>query len=154
MDKVVVTALLLVAGVISAVFVFNSLFPIITQSSDAMVSMERRADDRLKTQIQIIHASANITDSTVVVWVKNVGSTRILAPEGSDLFFGPQGDFVRLPYGTGTPSWQYVVENDTEWNPTRTIQITISDYSGLASGRYFMKLVLTNGISDESYFSW
>jgi archaellum component FlaG (FlaF/FlaG flagellin family) len=126
---------------------------VITQSSDAMVSMERRADDRLKTQVQIIHASANIPDSTVVVWVKNVGSVRILAPDSSDLFFGPQGDFVRLPYGVGTPSWQYVVENGTEWNPTTTIRITISGYA-LTSGRYFMKLVLTNGISAESYFSW
>ena len=152
MDKIVVTALLLMAGVISAVFVFNSMFPVITQSTDAMVSMERRADDQLKTQIQIIHTIQ--TGSTVVVWVKNVGSARILGVDSSDLFFGPQGNFARLPYGVGSPSWQYAVENGTEWSQTATIRITITGYSPLDPGRYFVKLVLPNGISDESYFSW
>lgn len=152
MDKIIVTALLLVAGVVSAVFVFNALFPVITQSSDAMVSMERRADDQLQTQIQIIHATQ--TGSTVVVWVKNVGSVRIIGVNSSDLFFGPQGNFARLMYGVGTPSWQYVIENDTDWNPTATIRITITGYSPLTSGRYFLKLVLPNGVSDETYFSW
>ena len=152
MDKIIVTGLLLIAGVISAVFVFNSMFPVIAQSSDAMVSMERRADDRLKTQIQIIHASQ--AGSDVVVWVKNVGSVRIIGIDSSDLFFGPQGNFDRLPYGVGAPSWQYQVENDTDWNPTATIRITISGYAPLDSGRYFVKLVLPNGMSDETYFSW
>ena len=152
MDKIIVTALLLMAGVISAVFVFNSLFPVIAQSSDAMVSMERRADDRLNTQVQIIHATQSGSD--IVLWVKNVGSVRIIGVNSSDLFFGPQGNFARVPYGVGTPSWQYQVENDTDWNPTATIQITISGYSPLNSGRYFVKLVLPNGMSDETYFSW
>jgi hypothetical protein len=152
LDKVIVTALLLVSGVISAVFVFNTLFPVVIQSSDAIVSMERQADDRLKTQIEIIHAAQ--TGDTVVLWVKNVGSVRIMGVDSSDLFFGPQGNFARLPYGVGTPSWQYGVENGTEWDPAATIRITISGYSPLNSGRYFVKLVLPNGISDESYSSW
>ena len=152
MDKIIVTGLLLIAGVISAVFVFNSLFPVIAQSSDAMVSMERRADDRLKTQVQIIHASQ--TGADIVLWVKNVGSVRIIGVETSDLFFGPQGNFSHVPYGAGAPSWQYQVENGSEWNPTSTIRITISGSSPLGPGRYFIKLVLPNGISDETYFSW
>lgn len=152
MDKIIVTALLLIAGVVSAVFVFNSLFPVITQSSDSMVSMERRANDQLQTQIQIVHATK--TGNAVVLWAKNVGSVRILGVSSSDLFFGPQGNFARVPYGVGTPSWQYQVENDTDWNPTATIRITISGYSPLESGRYFVKLVLPNGVSDETFFSW
>ncbi len=152
MDKIIVTALLVIAGVISAVSVFKSIFPAITQTSDAMVSMERQADDRLKTQIQIIHAVQ--TGSTVVVWAKNVGTVRIPAVSSSDLFFGPQGNYVRIPYGAGAPSWQSVVESGTDWDPTATIQITISGYSPLTPGRYFVKLVLPNGVSDEFYFSW
>ena len=152
MDKIVVTALLLVAGVISSVFLFNSLFPVITQSTDAMVSMERRADDRLKSQVQIIHEAR--ADSVVVVWAKNVGSVRIIGVNSSDLFFGPQGNFARIPYGEGTPSWQYEVENGSEWNPASTIRITISGYTPLDAGRYYVKLVLPNGISDETFFSW
>ena len=152
MDKIIVTALLLIAGVISAVFVFNSLFPVITQSSDAMVSMERRADDQMQTQVQVVHATK--TGNAIVLWVKNVGSVRILGVNSSDLFFGPQGNYARVPYGVGTPSWQYQVENDSDWNPTATVRITISGYSPLDPGRYFVKLVLPNGVSDETFFSW
>jgi hypothetical protein len=152
LDKTIVTALLVVAGVVSAVVFFNALFPVIAQSGAAMSSMERRMDDRLATQIQFIHGAQS--GSNVVLWVKNIGSARILAPNSGDFFFGPQGNFVRLPYGAGSPHWEYAIENDTDWNPSTTIRITVVGPSPLPSGRYFAKLVLTNGISDEYYLSW
>ena len=153
MDKTIVTALLIIAGVISAIFVFNAIYPAIQQSGDAMTSMERRIDDRMKTQVQIVHAARSGDDA--VIWIKNVGSTRIVGLEGSDLFFGPEGNFVRLPYGgTATPHWSYTVENDSEWKPSATIKITISGFTFLAPGtRYFVKIVTPIGISDELYFS-
>ena len=151
MDKTIVTALLVIAGVISAVFVFNSIYPAIVQSSDAMISMERRMDERLKSDIQIIHASKSIT-TTTLVWVKNVGSLRLAPVETCDIFFGPEGNFVRIPYGTGAGEWQYTLENAAEWTPSATVRITIN--TNPESGkRYFIKLVLVNGVSDESYFS-
>ena len=150
MDKTIVTALLVMAGVISAVFVFNSIYPAIVQSSDAMISMERRMDERLKSDIQIIHAS--ISGTTTLVWVKNVGSLRLAPVETCDIFFGPEGNFVRIPYGTGAGEWQYTLENAAEWTPSATVRITIN--TNPESGkRYFIKLVLVNGVSDESYFS-
>jgi archaellum component FlaF (FlaF/FlaG flagellin family) len=152
LDKTIVTALLVIAGVISAVFVFNSIYPAIVQSSDAMTSMERRMDDRLKSQVEIVHAAKS--GSQVFIWAKNVGSTRIIGVESCDVFFGPEGAFSRIPYGVGTPHWEYGVENGTEWTPTATVKITIVDYSPLLSGRYFIKFVLPNGVSDEDYSSW
>jgi hypothetical protein len=97
LDKTIVTALLVMAGVISAVFIFNSIYPAIVQSNDAMTSMERRMDDRLKSHIQIIHAAKS--GSATLVWVKNVGSLRIVPVEACDIFFGAEGNFVRIPYG-------------------------------------------------------
>ncbi|MCL4395095.1 MAG: flagellin [Chloroflexi bacterium] len=152
MDKVVVTAMLLIAGVVSSVFAFKSIFPVVAQSSDAMTSMERRMNEQLQTQIQIVHAVQ--TGSNIEVWVKNVGSLRVGGLESADLFFGPEGNFARIPYSTGTPNWQYVVENATDWNPSATIRITIFGYTPLNSGRYFVKLVLPSGVSDEYFFSW
>jgi len=152
LDKTIVTALLVIAGVISAVFVFNSIYPAVVQSSEAMTSMERRMDDRLKSQVEIVHAAKSGTQ--VLIWVKNVGSTRIIGVESCDVFFGPEGAFSRIAYGVGTPHWEYVVENGTEWTPTATVRITIVDYSPLPSGRYFAKLVLPNGVADENYLSW
>lgn len=154
MDKVIVTALLVVAGVISAVFVFNSIFPVVMQSSDAMVSMQVRIDDRLKSQVEIIQATKT-PSNTLEIWVKNVGDARIAPPESCDLFFGPQGNFARIPYGTGSPYWDYVIENDTAWNPRATLRITIYGYSPLTSGtQYYAKFVLPTGVSSDYYFSW
>lgn len=152
MDKIIVTAFLIVAGVISAITVFNTMVPAIQQSSDAMTAMERRVDDRMKTQIEIIQAAKS--GSTVIIWVKNVGSARVLAPSSADLFFGPQGNFTRIPYGAGDPYWTMSIENDTQWNPSATLKITITFSTPPSAGSYFVKMVLTNGISHEYLTSW
>ncbi len=156
MDKVIVTGFLIMAGVVSAITVFNSVYPAIGQSSDAITSMQGRVDDRLKTQIEIIYGAKSIDQSgdIVLIWVKNTGSLRISAVEASDLFFGPEGNFSRIPYGVGAPHWSYTIENDAQWNPTRTIQITISGYGSLPAGRYYAKVVLANGLSSDYFLSW
>jgi hypothetical protein len=156
LDKVIVTALLILAGVVSAITIFNGIYPAIGQSGDAITNMQARVDDRLKTQIQIIYGAKGSDQSgdTAIIWIKNIGSMRIAAPEASDLFFGPEGNFARIPYGVGTVHWGYTIENDTDWNPTRTIQITITGAGTLPPGRYFARLVLSNGVSDEYNLSW
>lgn len=154
MDKTIVTALLVMAGVISAVFVFNSIFPAITKSSDALVSMQNRYDERLKTELKIVSATRSASGDDVLLWVKNIGNLQITGGESNDLFFGPQGDFQRIPYGTGTPHWEYAIENDTKWNPGATIRITISGFTPLDPGPYYAKLTVSNGVSDDYLFSW
>jgi len=157
LDKTIITALLIIAGVVSAVLLYNAVYPAIIQSSDALTGRQRRIDERLSSQIEIIHAVPwGVSDvKTVYVWVKNVGSSRVAAIESCDVFFGPEGNFSRIPYSAGDPHWTYQVENDTRWNPTVTLKITI-DYAGetLTGGRYFVKVVLPNGVSDEYYFSF
>ncbi len=150
MDKAMTTVFMIIASVVCAILVFNSLYPAVIRSSDAMTSMTIRVDDRLKSQIEIIHAAGDGNDA--LVWVKNVGSLRIAAVERCDVFFGPEGNFARIPHGSGDPHWTYEVENDDEWKPTATLKITIH-YGSSLSGRYFVKVSIPNGISDEYYFS-
>lgn len=152
MDKIIVTALLIMASVASAVMVFNAIYPAIGQSSDAITSMERRLDERMKSQIDIIYASQS--SGTVLAWVKNIGDVRIVASNSADVFFGPQGNFTRIPYGTGTPHWEYVIENDSAWNPRATLRISILGYSPLNPGRYYVKMVLPSGATNDYFFSW
>jgi hypothetical protein len=152
LDKTIVTALLVMAGVISAVFVFNSIYPAIGQSSSAITNMEARVDERLKSQVEVVHAAKSGSD--VVIWAKNIGSLTVDSVESSDLFFGPEGNFMRIPYGSGMPHWEYSIENNAAWQPTATIRMTIIGYSPLNAGRYFVKLSLPNGIADEYFFSW
>ena len=151
MDKVITTTLLIIVSVVCAVLVFNAAYPAVIQSSDAMTNMAIRVDDRLKSQIEIIHATGS--GSNAFIWVKNVGSLRIIPIESCDVFFGPEGNFARIPYGEGTGTWSGEVEGTgSEWTPTATLQITVT-YGSVLSGRYFVKVTIPNGISDEDYFS-
>jgi hypothetical protein len=169
LDKTIVTTFLIIISMVTAVLLFNSVYPAVVDSSDAMVSMTHRADQRLKSQVEIIHATGELDSSgwwqdtnsngdfDTFIWVKNVGSTRIVPIEGTDVFFGPEGDFVRIPHqseaGGSYPYWVAEVENASDWSPTATVKITIHFGVTLASGRYFVKIIIPNGVADESIFS-
>ena len=157
MDKAVTTALLIIAGVVCMIFVFNSVYPMISRSSQAMVSMADTIDERMKSRISIVHAANSADRKTVYLWVKNVGSSRIVSVEESDLFFGEEDDFSRIPYvddaGGGYPRWDYTLENDTEWQSSATLKITITYDADPGAGTYFAKVIIPNGVSDEYYFS-
>ncbi len=152
MDKIIVTALLMTAGVISAILLFNAVYPAVNQGNDAITNMQVRLGDRMKTQIDILHAAQS--GGVVTIWVKNTGDTRIVGVDSSDLFFGPEGNFARIPYGSGSPHWEYVVENGTEWSPRATLRVVVINFSPLNSGRYYIKMTLPNGITDADFISW
>jgi archaellum component FlaF (FlaF/FlaG flagellin family) len=156
-DKAITTALLIVAGVVCMIFVFNSVYPMINRSSDAMVSMAEQVDERMKSRINIVHAANNSTRTEVYLWIKNVGTQRIVNVEASDLFFGQEDKFDRVPYyadaGETYPQWSFELENDTDWATSATIKVTITYDSDPGTGTYFTKFIIPNGISDEYYFS-
>ena len=159
MDKAITTALLIIAGVVCMIFVFNSVYPMINRSSQAMTSMAEQVDERMKSRISIVHAANNAAQTEVYLWIKNVGTQRILEVEESDLFFGEEDDFQRIPYvddaGGTYPRWSYDVENDpgSIWETSLTIKVTITYSSALGAGTYFAKFIIPIGISDEYYFS-
>ena len=86
-----------------------------------------------------------------------MGSSRIVAIEQSDVFFGQSDNFSRVPYvddaGSGYPRWEYTLENDTEWKTSATVRITVTYDSDPGTGTYFTKIIIPNGISDEYFFS-
>ncbi|MDD5093381.1 MAG: hypothetical protein PHV74_03240 [Dehalococcoidia bacterium] len=178
MDKAIITVLLIIAGVVCVTVMFNGIFPAITKGSDAVVSMASQVDDRIKSQVSIVHAVSEYDPDSpgewndvngngsfdVFAWVKNVGDSRILAVNGCDVFFGAEGNFQRISHddyvSSGFPYWQDTIEDTaTEWGRGETLKITIvfADSfasSGMAAGTtYLMKVIIPNGISDEIYFS-
>lgn len=169
MDKAITTIFMIIASIITSVMVFNAVFPAITRSRDTLVTMRGRMDERIKSQIEIVHAAGELNQNAawqdtnsdgnfdVFVWVKNVGAVRIPAVEKIDVFFGPEGNFARIPYqgeaNGAYPNWEWHLENDDYWNPTATLRITINFSTLLSSQRYFLKIVLPNGVSDTYYFS-
>ena len=139
MDKAITTALLIIAGVVCMIFVFNSVYPMVSHSSQAMVSMAKQVDERMKSRINIVHAANSTNRTSVYLWVKNVGTQRVTVVDESDLFFGQEDNFERIPYtgdaGGSYPQWDFSLENDTEWQQSATLKITITYTSDPSSKR-------------------
>ncbi|MCX6013839.1 MAG: hypothetical protein NTV30_10675 [Chloroflexi bacterium] len=152
MDKVIATVLLIIGSVIAALAIFNGLYPAINQSSSSVTNASLKLSDRIESRVEIIQVGHN--GSEVNVWVKNVGSVDIDSPELSDIFFGPENDFYRVTYGgETTPYWNWQLEGSNDkWRPTVTAKITIHPASSLSSGTYIVKIVIPNGIYDETTF--
>ncbi len=159
----------MVAAMVSLILVVNAADAVVTRSSGAVVSAAGQIDDRIKSQIRIVHATGELDkngawqdtnsdgDFDIFLWVKNVGVTRISAVTDSDLFLGQQGNFSRIKHqgeaGGVKPYWQYSVENGTEWAQSDTIKVTVHYSTTLATGIYLVKLVIPNGVFDELTFS-
>ena len=168
MDKAIMTTFLIIMSMVMGVLLFNAAYPAIVESNDAMSSMTSRANDRLRSQIAIIHATGELDgsgwwqdingdgDFDVFAWVKNIGSTRITAVDQTDVFFGPEGNFARIPHqsvATGYPYWSWQLENSSQWTPTATLKIIVHYGVPLATDRYYLKVITPNGVSDEYLFS-
>ncbi|MHB0856077.1 MAG: hypothetical protein ACYC5M_00735 [Anaerolineae bacterium] len=166
MDKAIVTTLMIIASVICAVLVFRSVLPAVATSGDVVAGAQARLQDRVRTDIQVIHAAAERDTSgwrdtnangvfDVFVWVKNVGSARVSALDASEVFFGPEGSYQRIPHisqaGGNYPAWEGEVEDGGPWDPSRTLRFTIHCPEVLAAGRYYINIVLTNGVADNYY---
>lgn len=172
MEKVLSTVLLVVAAVVCVVLVLNAVFPAISSSSGAMSSASARMSERLRSQIEIVHATGELdsdgswqdTNSNgnfdIFVWVKNIGSEKIHNIEGCDVFIGgnqtvwawvPHSDYA----GTSYPRWDYALENGSVWSKTITLKIEISylPANRPSAGEYDVKVLIPNGISDEYFFS-
>jgi hypothetical protein len=139
------------------IFVFNSVYPMVNHSSQAMVSMAEQVDERMKSRINIVHAANSANRTSVYLWIKNVGTQRIVSVEQSDLFFGQENNFDRIPYtaaaGGAFPQWSFTLENDTEWQTSATLKVTITYSTDPGTGTYYAKFIIPNGISDDFYFS-
>jgi hypothetical protein len=147
-----------VAAVVAIVAVINSVMPALSRANSSMVLTSDVINDRISSQVDIIHATGVDTATQADTWVKNVGASRIGPIANSDVFFGPENDFDRIPYGGPSctaPCWDYVLEGGaTEWEPTATLHIIIYlDYSLTTGTTYFVKVVIPNGISDAKFFS-
>lgn len=170
MDKVLSTVLMAIAGVVCVIMVINAVYPAVTSSSSSMSSATSIMNERIKSQIEIVHAAGELlgngtwqdTNSNgnfdVFVWVKNVGTETIDDPASCDVFLlGNSTVWSWIPYtdyaSGGYPQWTYNIENGTEWTKSTTVKIDIEYAANLTSGEYEVKVLIPNGVSDDYYFS-
>jgi flagellar protein FlaG len=150
--------MLTIASIVAIVAVINSVLPSVGRTSGALTSASSVVEDRISSQIEIVHATGQNGNPDAKVWVKNIGSAAVDPLSRVDVFFGPTGDFQRIPQGDAgctAPCWEYVLENGTgTWEQTSTLRITIHNVSNLATGTtYYVKVVTPNGISDSKFFT-
>jgi hypothetical protein len=143
---------------VAIIAVVNSVMPAVSRTNSSMVMSSDVVNDRISSQVEIIHATGVATATRADAWVKNVGASRLGPIERTDVFFGPENNFNRIPYGSAgctAPCWNYALEGGaSEWGATATLHIIIYPGYSLAAGTtYFVKVVAPNGISDAKYFS-
>jgi len=153
-DKVIVTVMLIIGGIVASFAVFNGIYPAVERSGEAITSASDAMNDRICSDIEIIQVNDN---STVIdAWVKNVGTSDISGIENSDIFFGPSGSFSRIPYGdenSPLPYWGYDIEGTgSMWRPSATNKISIHLESSPTPDTYLLKVIIPNGIFDETVF--
>jgi flagellar protein FlaG len=144
-------ALLLIAGIIATVALVNAVFPSLFTATDSVGSVSDTASDRVKTDLKIA-MSSHPNASSVFVWVKNVGSTKIPASQivHTDVYFGDGGSMARAQTSElAAFRWSYVLDDmdgDGSWGPGETLQVLISDAgsSHLTTGTHDVKLVFYN----------
>ncbi len=154
MDKVIVTVLLIIGGVIASFAILNGVFPALQRSSSAINSATDQVGDQIKSQIEIINVANNA--STLQVWVKNVGTSVISSVENSDIFISHNGNISRISHGSEgstLPYWSYHLGGSSvTWSQSVTNEVTINLSSPLEPGLYQVKVVIPNGIADQIVF--
>ena len=87
MDKVIVTALLAIAGVTAAGVAVATLTPVMTKSSTAVVEKAKDTSEKISTDVKIlmVHPSA-ANDDQIQAIIKNVGSVNIIPVSESNIY--------------------------------------------------------------------
>ena len=154
MQGVISTALLLIASVIAATALINVVLPAANKSSGALLAANSAAADRIKTDIEIVHASGNDTSDKITLWVKNIGTKNIAPISASDVILTTPSDVLRLPYVSGCSSecWDYLVEDSgSDWKQSVTVKFTLS--TSVTTGVYTISLSVVNAVSAVKDFS-
>jgi flagellar protein FlaG len=150
--------MLTIAAIVAIVAVVNAVLPSVSRTSGALISASNAVEDRIASQVEIVHATGLDGDPEADIWVKNTGASTIDGLDRVDVFFGPEGDFQRIAQGDDSsctaPCWYYDIENATAWEPTATLHVTVKDDADLSTGTtYYVKVVTPNGIADSKFFT-
>jgi flagellar protein FlaG len=159
-QNVISTAILIIAAVIAVVALINGVFPSVYQMSGSMTTVSDASNDRMKTEIKIICESANLTDHSLNVYLKNTGDKKITGANlaKSDVYYGIGDAMVRCSSdGSSGAIWTYSFaegNEDATWDPGETLNLWLqtASHDFNAPGQR-VKIVLYNGVGDEATFT-
>lgn len=155
MGNAITSGLLIIASVVAALALINAVIPALGKSSSALITANSSASERIRTNIEIVHATGDTAAKTVTVWVKNIGNTTIKDITASDIFLDTPSSVSRLSYTSGCVSdcWDYILEGGAiSWQNTETVKFTLT-LSSLSTGVYSVTVSVFNGESADKDFS-
>ena len=154
MEKAISSALLIIASVVASMALINAVLPAANKSSGALLMANSEAADRIRTDIEIVHASGNATTNKITVWVKNIGTKNIVPVTSSDIIVTTPSDVIRLPYDAGCSNecWNFSIEEGgSDWTKAATVKFTLS--TAVVTGVYNVKISVVNAVSATKDFS-
>ena len=156
MDKILVTAVLIIGGVAAALVVVTGLGTSASIGSQSAAESQRADAVRTETSIEVIAAASNPAGTQIDVWVKNVGVAPVSAVNKSDVFvITPGSRFDAMTHAaSGDNTW---IEDPlgSAWNRGDTLHLTITLPAGnpLALGDHLLAFSTANGVSAEHLFT-
>lgn len=150
-------AIILIGVVIAASTLSQVFLTSISEIQASSIETSDRLSEKMKTNIKVLYA-ANVSQSAVKIWVKNIGSVTLSPPliENCDLLFGRIGGNIELyTYSASGVGWNYTILNgiDSKWHPGETMELALTPSESLSQGQYYVSFATHNGVKDEHLFS-
>ena len=162
MDKVLVVGLLTIAGVITALILFNGLRESVDKTAQTNRESQKQSGLEAQTGIEIINARTADSGAVIDIWVKNVGIADIdpVTIPDLELFLidvdGKWGDYIDYsPTGpvTGDNTWSAVGFTSQAWIPGQTLWLraTLGANPVSATG-YRISITTRNNVTADYRF--
>jgi len=153
MEKAITTSLLIIASIVAALALINSVIPAMGKSASALATANSTTADRIRTDIEIIHATGDVS-GVITVWVKNVGTKKIHTISSSDIILTTPTSVASLPYDAACSSecWKYDLEGGaSDWSRAVTVKFTLK--TTVTTGVYTITISSPNSASATEDFS-
>jgi flagellar protein FlaG len=157
MEKAITTSLLIIASIVAALALINSVIPAMGRSASALATANSTTADRIRTDIEIIHATGDDSGNVITVWVKNVGTKKINAISSSDIILQTPSAVASVAYdsdcvSSGSECWEYSLEGGAaNWTQAVTVKFTLK--TAVTTGVYTVTISSPNSASATEDFS-
>ncbi len=155
MEKAITTSLLIIASIVAAMALINSVIPAMGKSASALATANSSTADRIRTDIEIIHATGDDGNEVITIWVKNVGTKKIVPITSIDIILTTPSTVVSIPYVSGcsvADCWDYALEGGaSDWSRAVTVKFTLE--TPITTGVYTIRISSPNAASATEDFS-
>ena len=156
MDKVIVTALLMIASITGAVIAMNGMIPAISKSTHALESANQAVVKRIVTDVEILAIAADADESYLEAWVKNVGAYSIGPVASVDVLLITPGEgysFLNHDLAANPGSWREdPVGSGWQRGEILNLHMVLPEDFPTSERYHILRLSTPNGVIGEQAF--